>query len=84
MVIDPFAPIADGIVFDDLFAVPRSFSTKLIARGLVWATTFSEGGKTFGGTVIAGSEAQAAGIAFARGLGEVVTGPLLKETGMQP
>lgn len=84
MVIDPFAPIADGIQFDDLFAVPRSLSAKLIGRGLVWATTFSAGGKTFGGSVIASSEAQAAAIAFARGLGEVVTGPLLKVSGVQP
>lgn len=84
MVIDPFAPIADGIMFDDLFAVPRSLAAKLIGRGLVWATTFTDGGKTFGGTVIAKSEEAAAGIAFSRGLGEVVTGPVCKDMEVRP
>lgn len=72
------APFADGICFDDTWAMqlgPSAVQT-LAARGLVYLTEFEAGGVTWGGKVVAASEQQAAAIADARGLGETVTGRL--------
>ena len=72
--IDRVAPVADGICFDDLYAFTEDAALVLTARGLVWATIFGVGDRTYCGTVIAKNWNAAAEIADARGLGEVVVG----------
>ncbi|MGD9866715.1 MAG: hypothetical protein AB7U38_01815 [Hyphomicrobiales bacterium] len=70
------APFADGICFDDTWAMqlkPAAVQT-LCARGLVFLTEFEAGGVTWGGKVIASAFDTAREIADARGLGETVTG----------
>ncbi|HSI41789.1 MAG TPA: hypothetical protein VLA00_14695 [Xanthobacteraceae bacterium] len=78
LVIDPAAPIADGICFDDLHGLPGGAVAALAARGLVWLTSFRADGRCYFGAVIAATEAQAAQIADARGLGEVIDGQLME------
>lgn len=76
---DPNRPIADGIPFDDCEAIGLSTEqcNFLAMRGVVWSTSFMSDATTFGGTVIAPTEEAAARIAFGRGLGEVIDGPVL-------
>lgn len=78
MHIDAQEPIADGIVFDDLHGAPMKVRNTLAARGLVFLTEFRANGKTYGGTIVAGSLHAAEQIAFGRALGETVIGTLWK------
>lgn len=72
MKIDPHDPIADGVLFDDLHPLSQAEIDKEITAGRVWSTRFMAGGKTYGGTIIAGSYHQACDRTAARNLGEIV------------
>jgi len=68
-------PWIDGVCYADLFMIedPKA-KTMLIARSIVYETHFTFDGREFVGNVIAGSIAEAAIIADARGLDEKVNG----------
>jgi hypothetical protein len=67
-------PICDGIRYDEVSAFPIKLQKILVARKLVWLTSFQEGATGYGGSVIAASRDEAEKIADARGLGEQVDG----------
>lgn len=73
-------PVADGICFDDIEAFDNEHANHLAAIGAVYLTEFKDGGRTYGGRIVARSYEGAEQIAFARGLGEEVVGRLV-ETG---
>lgn len=85
MVIHPDLPIADRMWFDEVRemehkgASKASLSALILARGVAWATEFTDPttGKKYGGTIIAASKAQAEEVAFGRGLDEAVVGQLV-------
>lgn len=79
MVIDPLHPIADSIVFDDLYRLPETVRRLLIGRRLVWLTEFAAGDVHRAGAIIASCWAAAEEIALGRGLGEVVIGEMVGE-----
>ncbi|VAW12424.1 hypothetical protein MNBD_ALPHA09-1890 [hydrothermal vent metagenome] len=72
MNINAFAPIADGVLFDDLHPLTQAEIDREIVAGRVYSTRFLAGGKTYGGTVIADTYTQACDRAAARDLGEIV------------
>jgi hypothetical protein len=67
-------PLADGMVFDDLWGLDMETRNLLAARGVVFCSEFKVGGKTYAGNIIATSWAAAEEIAFARALGEEIIG----------
>ncbi len=79
MVIHPIIPMVDGIVVDDIYALPEPVRRILIARSLVWLTHLRVGDAHRGGTIIAASWARAEEIALGRGLGEEVIGEMVGE-----
>lgn len=75
MVIDERDPVADGVLFDDLFGCPLEIVNRMARRRVVWATSFrNDDGKLYTGRVVARDQDAAEAIAFGRGLGEEVTG----------
>ncbi|GLK85712.1 hypothetical protein [Ancylobacter defluvii] len=77
--LDPFMPFADGICFDDCFALAAGTVAMLRGRGLVWLTRLciDNPGEEYrypAGYVIAADRRDAELIADARGLGETVLG----------
>lgn len=81
IVIHPSKPIADGILFDDLFGLTCSQKRIFAARGVVFVTSFRANDRPYTGCIVATSEAEAEKIAFGRGLGERIDG-LLDEDGL--
>lgn len=80
---DPSGPVADGIRFDDITLTGKALRDALIARGLVWRTSFTDDrGTDWAGSVIAASPVEAARIADARGLGETIDGPMTSLEGV--
>jgi len=80
MRLDPEKPTIDGIPFDDLYGAPPELARRCVARGLAWATVtqIDDGDHVviISGLILASSRKQAEDIAFGRGLGEVVQGPI--------
>lgn len=72
--VDPVRHLADGILYCDVYMSRWDILDAVIARGLLWRTAFSVGGRVLHGSVIAASWKKADEIADARGLGEVVVG----------
>ena len=77
MVISKHMPVADGIIFDDTLGFSRRQIQLLKARGVLFASRFRDGGRSFGGVIIASDIDAARAIAFGRGLGEEVLGELV-------
>jgi hypothetical protein len=77
--LEPMQPILDGILYDDMWHIKDSDTRqRMIARGVVWGTTFEIEGTLFAGSVIASGKEEAEKIADARGLGETVDGPYIE------
>lgn len=75
--VHPTAPVADGICFDDLHGAPAEIINLLAARRLVFVTDLRLNRRLYGGLIVARCEADAARVAFGRGLGEEVVGTLV-------
>jgi len=74
--VHPSAPIADGILFDDLHGASFELINRLAARKLVFVTDLRLNRRLYGGIIVAASEAEAERIAFGRGLHEEIVGTL--------
>ena len=74
---EPMRPVCDGILFLDSWRL-KTFDDQalLAARGLLFMTEFPAPYDMFGGDIFAASLAAAEEIAFGRGLGEKVVGPV--------
>ena len=83
MRIEPDRPVADGIPFDDLHGMTDAQKNLLASRGVVFVTRFRDGGREYGGLIVATCMAAAEEVAFGRALGEEVVGVLV-ETGRVP
>ncbi len=76
---EPMKPVCDGILFLDSWRLKTFDDQALLAgRGLLFMTEFPPPYDMFGGDIFAANLAAAEEIAFGRGLGEKVVGPVTR------